>query len=139
MASNIQRPASEAENTCFRVAIKGVVLLHRQVLLVRNSGDEEWQLPGTFLAPLETPEQCIVRALSEKTDLQATIGRIIDSRTEQESFIVTYGCFLPSSTISNGLITQPNLKLFDLDEIAALSLSEGSKKSIWAWEDYLDG
>jgi 8-oxo-dGTP diphosphatase len=52
------------------------------VLLGRRAREPEqglWDLPGGFLEPGETPEQCVRRELREETGLEVEVGRYVGS------------------------------------------------------------
>ncbi|HSX79600.1 MAG TPA: NUDIX hydrolase [Candidatus Saccharimonadia bacterium] len=121
----------------FPVSVKGVVLHAERVVLLKNER-EEWELPGGKLEPGESPEGCVIREIHEELGLHARAGPLLDSwiyhiTAGVDVLIVTYGCYpAPFASVTHS----PEHKavgLFTLQEIQALPMPEGYKKSIQAW------
>ena len=121
----------------FPVSVKGVVLHAERVVLLKNER-EEWELPGGKLEPGESPEGCVIREVHEELGLHVSAGSLLDSWVYHiaagvDVLIVTYGCYpAPCASVTHS----PEHKavgLFTLQELQALPMPEGYKKSIQAW------
>ena len=82
----------------YPTSIKGVLLLDRRVLLVKNSRDE-WELPGGRIDANENPAQTLSREFAEELSIDVALSAPIDSYLFEvipgrHVFIVTYGCRL---------------------------------------------
>jgi 8-oxo-dGTP pyrophosphatase MutT (NUDIX family) len=58
------------------VSVKGVVLIERRVLLLRNERDE-WELPGGRPEPGEAWREALVRELREEADIDVVAGPLL--------------------------------------------------------------
>ncbi|MCM6774477.1 NUDIX domain-containing protein [Nocardia sp. CDC159] len=122
----------------YSVSIKGVVVREGRVLLVKTDRGE-WELPGGRIEPGETPEDCVAREVAEETRWPVTTGPILDARlhymtvTGKYVFIVTYGCYPDTDAAPVRSDEHEEIGLFAEDEIAALNLPEGYKRSIATW------
>jgi 8-oxo-dGTP pyrophosphatase MutT (NUDIX family) len=123
----------------FPISVKGVVLHAERVVLLKNERDE-WELPGGKLEPGESPEACVTREIHEELGLPVSTGSLLDSWVYHiaagvDVLIVTYGCYpAPFASVTHS----PEHKavgLFTLQEIQALPMPEGYKKSIRAWSE----
>jgi mutator protein MutT len=121
----------------FPVSVKGVVLHAERVVLLKNER-AEWELPGGKLEPGESPEGCVIREIHEELGVQVSTGLLLDSwiyhiTAGVDVLIVTYGCYpAPFASVTHS----PEHKavgLFTLQEVQALPMPEGYKKSIQAW------
>jgi 8-oxo-dGTP pyrophosphatase MutT (NUDIX family) len=121
----------------FPISVKGVVLHAERVVLLQNERDE-WELPGGKLEPGESPEGCVIREIHEELGLPVSTGPLLDSWVYHiaagvDVLIVTYGCYpAPFASVTHS----PEHKavgLFTLQEIQALCMPEGYKKSIQVW------
>jgi 8-oxo-dGTP pyrophosphatase MutT (NUDIX family) len=121
----------------FPISVKGVVLHAERVVLLKNERDE-WELPGGKLEPGESPEGCVIREIHEELGLPVSTGPLLDSwiyhiAAGVDVLIVTYGCYpAPFASVTHS----PEHKavgLFTLQEIQALPIPEGYKKSIRTW------
>lgn len=129
-------PPNDNRAPRFPVAIKGVVTIDGRVCLLFNERDE-WELPGGKLEPGEDPRICVAREIEEELGLSATVGRILDSwlyriRPGIEVVIVTYACESLSGVTPRLSAEHKKLGLFAPDEIEALNMPDGYKKSIRA-------
>ena len=121
----------------FSISIKGVVFRGSQVILLKNDRNE-WELPGGRIELGETPEECVRREIEEELGLQVKVVQILDSwlyhiREGADVFIVTYGCL---SEPGGEIVSSSEHKaagLFDLEEVPALTMPEGYKRSILDW------
>jgi 8-oxo-dGTP pyrophosphatase MutT (NUDIX family) len=126
-------------NSRFPISVKGVVLDGQErVLLLRNERDE-WELPGGRLELGETPAECVVREIAEESGWTAEAGPLLDVwmyriREGADVFIVTYGCRLlhaaPAPVVSH---EHTQFGLFTRDQVPALPMPDGYKRSIAAW------
>ena len=121
----------------FPISVKGVVLHAERVVLLKNER-EEWELPGGKLEPGESPEGCVIREIHEELGIHVSPGPLLDSWVYHivpgvDVLIVTYGCYpAPFASVTHS----PEHKavgLFTLQELQALPMPEGYKKSIQAW------
>jgi 8-oxo-dGTP pyrophosphatase MutT (NUDIX family) len=121
----------------FPISIKGVVFRGSQVILLKNERNE-WELPGGKIELGETPEACVRREIEEELGLQVRVIQILDSwiyhiREGADVFIVTYGCL---SEPGGEIVPSSEHKatgLFELEEVPALTMPEGYKRSIQDW------
>jgi 8-oxo-dGTP pyrophosphatase MutT (NUDIX family) len=133
--SMVQPNASPA---VFPVSIKGVVVRHGRVLLLKNDR-EEWELPGGRIERGETPEECVAREIAEETGWKVRVGPILDSwlyhvaAVDRDMFIVTYGCH-PTGDIEPVLSSEHmDIGMFAEGDVSLLSLPTGYRRSIEAW------
>ena len=111
------------------------------MLLLENER-AEWELPGGKLELGEDPLGCVVREISEEAGWQVTAGPILDCwqyhiGEGQDVVIVTYGCYVASTTppmISN---EHKQASLFTHDEVPDLNMPDGYKRSITTWFAHL--
>jgi 8-oxo-dGTP pyrophosphatase MutT (NUDIX family) len=121
----------------FPVSIKGVLVEAGRVVLLENERDE-WELPGGRLESGEAPETCLVREFAEELGAVVKVARIIDCwlyevLPQREVVIITYGvqrCGEEELRVSD---EHRRLGLFTLEEIEALPIPEGYRRSIRAW------
>jgi len=121
----------------FAVSIKGVVLIDRRVLLLKNER-EEWELPGGRLEAGEDPVACVVREIREELSIDVFAGGIIDCWLYQvlpgrEVVIVTYGCLVKGESNFVKSDEHNDVALFALDEIDRIPMPEGYRRSIRLW------
>ena len=121
----------------FPVSIKGVCVRKGRVLLLRNER-EEWELPGGKLELGEDPAACVGREISEETGWVVRVGPILDSwqyhvRDGVDVLIVTYGCFVEDDSPVTVSSEHKEARLVGRDEIAALPMPDGYRRSIHDW------
>lgn len=121
----------------FPVSIKGVVFIGERVLLLENER-VEWELPGGKLEAGEDPAGCLKREIAEELALDVSVERLIDCwlyaiAGAGEVLIVTYGCAACGDATPRLSNEHRALGLFAVDEIAALPMPEGYRRSIRRW------
>ncbi|MFJ4651139.1 NUDIX domain-containing protein [Nocardia sp. NPDC088792] len=122
----------------YSISVKGVVVRDGRVLLLKNERNE-WELPGGRIEPHEPPEECVAREIAEETQWPVTTGPILDSwmyyinQVERNVFIVTYGCYPDTDAEPVLSHEHKEVGLFLEDEIAALAMPDGYKRSISTW------
>ncbi len=118
----------------FPVSIKGVLIGDGTTVLLRNRRGE-WELPGGKLELGETPQATIVREIEEELSLKVTVGPILDSWVyaidkERIVLIVTYGMQVGSFDGMRSSHEHSEARVFGLDEVAALNMPSGYKRSV---------
>lgn len=127
----------------FPVSVKGVVVRDHRVVLLRNERNE-WELPGGKLESSESPEECVAREIEEELGLAVDPLRILDCwlyepLTEAFVVIVTYGC--TELEIRSVALSDEHVEVgwFGLDELGALAMPEGYRRSVRFWYQLLSG
>lgn len=118
----------------YPTSVKGVLLLDRRVLLVKNSRDE-WELPGGRINDGEDHSQTLSREFAEELSIKVAMGAPIDSYLFEvipgrHVFIVTYGCSLVGEfrpTISH---EHSEHCLWPIERLSELKLPVGYRRSI---------
>jgi len=129
---------SDALATRFPVSIKGVLEVGERIVLLRNERDE-WELPGGKLERGEDPQECVERELFEELNVRASATRLLDVWLydilgQVEVLIVTYAMQpLRADTVLHISDEHREIGLFPPEEIAALRMPEGYKRSIAAY------
>jgi len=121
----------------FPVSVKGVVVRHGRVLLLRNERDE-WELPGGKLDLGEEPAQCVAREIAEEVGWRVTTGPLLDVwqyhiRHGVDVLIVTYGCRVGTDVDPVVSHEHKEVGLFTEVEFPALPMPDGYKRSITTW------
>jgi 8-oxo-dGTP pyrophosphatase MutT (NUDIX family) len=125
----------------FPVSVKGVVFLEGRAVLLRNER-EEWELPGGRLEAGEEPARCLVREMAEELALEVSVETILDCwrydiQGRAEVVIVTYGCRLLGEGRIRISAEHRAFGLFGIGELDGLSMPEGYRRSIRAWDRLL--
>jgi 8-oxo-dGTP pyrophosphatase MutT (NUDIX family) len=128
-------PASAVH--AFPVSVKGVAVQQGRVLLLENER-AEWELPGGKLEIGEDPPTCVVREIGEETGWQVTAGPVLDCwqyhiREGRDVVIVTYGCYVASTTPPAVSSEHKRAGLFSHSEVPGLNMPDGYKRSITNW------
>lgn len=121
----------------WRVSVKGVLFVERKVVLLRNERDE-WELPGGRLEAGEEPGSCLHREISEELGVDVTVADLLDCwrypvLPAKEVLIVTFGVQPLSQADLRLSHEHTGLGGFALDDIAALPMPEGYRRSIRHW------
>ncbi|WP_232696455.1 NUDIX hydrolase [Brevibacillus daliensis] len=118
------------------ISIKGVIVHHDKVLLLKNERNE-WELPGGRLEENETPEECVLREIAEETALICTTTGLIDTwvytvAKGKQVFIVTYLCHILLPDSDSLRISDEHLEgnWFSILECQRLPMPDGYKDSI---------
>ncbi|WP_059008021.1 NUDIX hydrolase [Streptomyces specialis] len=135
------------------VSVKGVAVGARQRVLLLKNERQEWELPGGRLetdAPPgcvrdDSPEQAVERELAEETGWEVKAGPLIDGGVwiyepipGRRVLIVTYGCYVLTPEAEPVLSHEhKQIGLFSADEIDALTMPQGYKRSIHTWYAHL--
>ena len=97
------------ENIRFHITVKGIVVYHRRVLLLKRArpstdGLGYWELPGGGLEYGETPNQALIRELKEETGLQIDVVKQAYTFTKIRSDYQTVGIGYLSITHSDKIV-----------------------------------
>ena len=121
----------------FPVSVKGIVVRHGAVVLMRNRRGE-WELPGGKLEPDESPEQCVAREIEEELALDVEPEVLVDSwvytvAPGTQVLVLTYGC--RERTTREAMLSDEHTRFewVALDDVAALHMPNGYKSSIARW------
>jgi 8-oxo-dGTP pyrophosphatase MutT (NUDIX family) len=126
----------------YPTSIKGVLLVDRQVLLVKNSRDE-WELPGGRIDEGEDHAQTVSREFAEELSLNVAIRALIDSYLFEvipgrRVLIVTYGCTLVGEFRPAISHEHTEHCLWPVERLSELNISAGYRRSIEKWANALD-
>ena len=118
-------------------SIKGVLLVDRCALLVKNSRDE-WELPGGRGEQGENHAQTLAREFSEELSVEVAIADRIDSYLFEvipgrHVFIVTYGCTLAGDFEPAISHEHTEHCLWPVERLSELNLPLGYRRSIETW------
>ena len=119
------------------VSIKGVLLLDRRVVLVKNPRDE-WELPGGRADAGEAHSQTLSREFAEELCLEVLVGEPIDSYLFEvipgrQVFIVTYGCTLMGEFKPRLSDEHIEHCLWPVERLAEINLPAGYRRSVEKW------
>ena len=97
------------ENIRFHITVKGIVVYHRRVLLLKRArpstdGLGYWELTGGGLEYGETPNQALIRELKEETGLQIDVVKPAYTFTKIRSDYQTVGIGYLSITHSDKIV-----------------------------------
>jgi 8-oxo-dGTP pyrophosphatase MutT (NUDIX family) len=125
----------------YPTSIKGVLLVDRQVLLVKNSRDE-WELPGGRIDKGEDYAQTVSREFAEELSLNVAIRAPIDSYLFEvipgrRVLIVTYGCTLVGEFRPALSHEHTEHCLWPVERLSELNLPAGYRRSIENWANAL--
>jgi 8-oxo-dGTP pyrophosphatase MutT (NUDIX family) len=118
-------------------SVKGVLLIDRSVLLVKNPRGE-WELPGGRPEAGENHQQALSREFTEELSIQVAVGNQIDSYLFEvipgrHVFIVTYSCTLTADFTP--VLSSEHVEhcLWPVDRLSELDLPVGYRRSIEKW------
>ena len=119
------------------VSVKGVILDHGRVVLLRN-GRAEWELPGGRLEAGETPEGCVERELLEELNLPLRVGPLLDAWVFEvvpgsRVLVLAYGCFVQDFVGMAPSAEHSDVGTFGLDELGGIALPSGYARVVRAW------
>ena len=121
------------------VSIKGVLLLERRVVLVKNPRDE-WELPGGRADAGEAHSQTLSREFAEELALEIAVDEPIDSYLFEvipgrQVFIVTYGCHLTAGYNPRLSDEHTEYCLWPVERLAEINLPAGYRRSAEKWAE----
>jgi 8-oxo-dGTP pyrophosphatase MutT (NUDIX family) len=121
----------------YPTSIKGVLLVDRQVLLVKNSRDE-WELPGGRSDEREDHAQTVSREFAEEVSLDVAIRAPIDSYLFEvipgrHVFVITYGCTLVGDFRPAISHEHTGHCLWPVERLSEINLPAGYRHSIEKW------
>lgn len=126
-----------SQHVAYPTSIKGVLLVDRQVLLVKNSRDE-WELPGGRIDEGEDHAQTLSREFAEELSLNVSMKAPIDSYLfevipGQHVLIVTYGCSLGGEFRPAVSHEHTEHCLWPVERLSELNVPTGYRRSIEKW------
>ncbi len=118
------------------ISIKGVLIEDGSLLLLENER-AEWELPGGRPEPGEAPAACLAREFAEELGARIAVGPIVDCRNYEvlpgrHVMIVTYAVTRLDREALRISSEHSRFGWFGLDEIGALPLPDGYRRSIRA-------
>ena len=121
----------------YPTSVKGVLLLKRCVLLVKNSRDE-WELPGGRSEEGEDHMQTLSREFAEELAVDVAVTDPIDSYLFEvipgrRVFIVTYGCRLAGEFKPKMSAEHVEYCLWPVGRLSKLNLPPGYRHSVEKW------
>jgi len=116
------------------VSIKGVLLVERDVVLVKNSRNE-WELPGGRIDPGETHAQTLSREFAEELSIEVAVGDRIDSYLFEvipgrHVQIVTYACTLAGAFAPRLSEEHTGHCRWPVDRLSEINLPDGYRRSV---------
>jgi len=119
------------------VSVKGVLLLERQVVLLKNERNE-WELPGGRVEPGEDHARTLAREFAEELAVNVVVSAPIDSYLFEvvpgrHVRIATYGCTLSGAFAPR--VSDEHLEhcLWPVDRLSEIELPEGYRRSVIRW------
>lgn len=121
----------------FPVSVKGVLLDGDGVVLLENER-QEWELPGGRLEQGEDPADCLRREFAEELGADIIAEAMLDCwlyqvLPQKEVLIVTYGVRRLDRRALQVSREHRRLGAFAVNELDALPMPEGYRRSIRAW------
>jgi 8-oxo-dGTP pyrophosphatase MutT (NUDIX family) len=118
-------------------SIKGVLLIDRCAVLVKNSRDE-WELPGGRVDNGEDHAQTLMREFAEELSITVRMSAPIDSYLFEvipgrHVFIITYGVTLAGEFRPSISHEHSHHCLWPVDRLSELKIPAGYKRSIETW------
>ncbi|HJQ60926.1 MAG TPA: NUDIX domain-containing protein [Vineibacter sp.] len=119
------------------VSVKGVVLVERRVLLLRNERDE-WELPGGRPEPGESWPEALARELREEADIDVAVGPLLaewryEVLPQRFVWIAAFGCWPNGTAVLRVSVEHQELRLVDPGELDGLKLPAGYRAVIDGW------
>jgi 8-oxo-dGTP pyrophosphatase MutT (NUDIX family) len=118
-------------------SIKGVLLLDRRVLLVKNPRNE-WELPGGRIEEGEDHAKALSREFAEELAVDVAVSEPIDSYVFEvipgrHVVIITYGCTLIGNF--NPKLSDEHTEhcLWPVERLSEINLPEGYRRSAETW------
>lgn len=113
------------ENIRFHITVKGIVVINKQVLILKRvkpstDGLGYWELPGGGLQYKETPDIALKRELQEETGLDVNILHMAYTFTKIREDYQTIGIgYLCSSNSSDVVISNEHVdfKFVDINDL----------------------
>lgn len=127
----------------FPISVKGVVIRHGLVLLLKNER-EEWELPGGRIEIGETPHECVAREVAEETGWLVTVGSILHAWTYhvlpgRHVFVVAYGCYIGDGSAAPVLSSEHRATgMFAKHQVPGLVMPDDYKRAIAMWFNRLN-
>jgi 8-oxo-dGTP pyrophosphatase MutT (NUDIX family) len=135
--ADMSEPPRDNDAYRFPVSVKGIVVRHGAVVLMRNRRGE-WELPGGKLELGESPERCVAREIEEEISLDVVPEVLVDSwvytiAPGTHVLVLTYGC--RERTTREAMLSDEHTRFewVALDDVPALSMPNGYKSSIAWW------
>jgi 8-oxo-dGTP pyrophosphatase MutT (NUDIX family) len=127
------------DNSAYRfpVSVKGVVIRHGRVILLKNERSE-WELPGGKLELHESPASCVEREFAEELRLDVKAERLLDSwiytiAAGVHVLILTYGCTETRENAAALSGEHKDFEWFSIKDLDPLDMPGGYKASIRQW------
>jgi len=121
------------------VSIKGVLLLDKRVVLLKNPRGE-WELPGGRADEGEEHARTLSREFAEELALDIAVDEPVDSYLFEvipgrQVFIVTYGCRLTGEFRPRLSDEHSEHCLWPVARLSQINLPVGYRRSVEKWAD----